>query len=74
MMYAGNIILLSSSLINLKCMISIQFGIEMGISFDYLKSHCMAYHSHKAGYITTTMFSLDELKLSWVNNERYKGV
>ena len=66
--YADDIILLSSSLINLQCMIDtcIQFSDDMGVSFGYLKPYSMAYHLHKAGYIPSTMLSLGEFKLNWI--------
>ena len=48
-----------------ECMIDIriQLGKKMGISFGCLKSYCMAYRPHKAGYIHSTVLSLGEYKL-----------
>ena len=54
--------------------IRIQFGKKMGISFGCLKSYCMAYRPHKAGYIHSTVLSLGEYKLEWKNKLRYMGI
>ena len=68
-MYADDIILLSSSLINLQCMIDIciQFGKKIGSFIWLLKVtlyECMTYHSHKTGYIFLTTLSLGKFKLN----------
>jgi hypothetical protein len=66
--YADDIVLLSGSLQNLQHMIDIcvNFGTKYGISFNPLKSQCMAFHPSKCNYVPSAVLDLGLHKLEWV--------
>ena len=49
LMYAGDILLLCSSITKLQLMVDVcvSFGIEMGVIFSLLKSNCLAIYRGK---------------------------
>jgi hypothetical protein len=74
--YADDIVLLSGSMSNLQYMIDIcvNFGRLHGISYNPLKSQCMALHPSQRNYVPPSVLKLGECELGWVHRMRYLGV
>ena len=66
---------MASFLLNLQWLIDIIYVVTKNGNFVWLlRSHNMAYHTHKAGCTPSTMLSLGEFKLNWENKLRYLGI
>ena len=68
LLYAGDILLLCSSITKLQLMVDIcvSFGIEMGVTFSLLKSKCLAIYPGKLHFPSSSI-QLGGNSLNWSN-------
>src|SRR6266516_2215571 len=73
-MYADDLILLSASLYDLQTMLDIcnTVGSELGINFNPIKSHCIAFGPNYNTALAKLI--LGSFQLPWVNKIEYLGV
>ena len=60
-------LLLSSSIVNLQCMINIctEYGLIMGITFGHVKSNCLAIYPH-SNHLPVSSLNVNGVNLLWV--------
>ena len=75
-MYADDLLLMSSSILCLQLMINIclHFGIKMGITFGHAKSKCLAIYPGYGTKIPASTLCINNVNLPWVTKLRYLGV
>ena len=73
-MYAGDRLLISSSVLNLQCMVDICNieGNYLGIKFNYNKSNCISIGPRRFANLSTLY--LLRMPLAWVEKIKYLGV